>query len=82
MADEKQPEDLTPIADDRVISILRGLTADVDESTSMAHELKWRRARMREDSRRAQQLKRLRWTVENLVEKVEKLSRGEEIQDG
>ena len=59
------------------------------EIIAMAEELSYRRKTARRDSRRADQVKRMRWVVENLLTKIEALSKqdaeielGKENADG
>jgi hypothetical protein len=67
-------------SDEQLIEIARGAplpntTPTLNLIQSIAAELLHHRRRARADSRRAEQVKKLRWSVENTLTKVEHLSR-------
>lgn len=72
--------------DDRLTDIARdGFNAEAaptqDEVKAMASELLHRRRQKRQEHRRADELRRMRWALENLLVKVEALERGAETED-
>lgn len=76
MADDADPR--PSLANDRIAQIaVNAFTASSPvtqaEISAVCDELLYRRRQSRHDSRRAQQIKRLRWLVETLITKVESL---------
>lgn len=70
--------DQRKITEERLVEIARdGFDSDVPpteaEIKAIADEVLYRRRRSRKDTRRAEEVKRLRWITETLVSKVEGL---------
>lgn len=65
----------TQVSDQMLISIARGFSPDLETAQLMADELVARRRWARRDSRRAEQVRRMRWTVESLLRKVEEIEK-------
>jgi hypothetical protein len=71
------------IPDEALIEIIKGdRTVTTVELEELADELLKKRRILRRDSRRAEELRRLRWSCELLIQKVEKIpERIEERED-
>lgn len=70
-----------PIPDDTLHEIVRSGRADREVTADVAHELIRARNRLRGDSRRAEQIRRARWVLENGLVKIEELSKFELSED-
>jgi len=65
----------TGVSDEQLIAIARGELDPIPEfCKSMADQLLKHRRRLRHDSRRAEQIKKLRWGIEHILSKMEHLT--------
>lgn len=70
-----------PRTDDELREIVGTGRADQATIIDVAHELLRARKRLRGDSRRAEQIRRTRWILENALSKIEDLSKFELSED-
>lgn len=63
------------ILDERIAEIARERQCKDEELREICDELLYRRRQSRKDSRRAEQVRKLRWTAEGILAKIEVLSK-------
>lgn len=74
------------MTDEQIIAIVRGDLLPNNDHTwslirSMAEQLLKHRRRARGDSRRGEQFRKLRWSVEHVMTKMEELTRAAQLED-